>query len=384
MNDENHESPMFDKNGFIFCIKFILVLIILFFAVKFGSEYFTLLKIEVNNKNLVQNNTVNTSVATSTIYIVPKFEPSALSWSLATSSAEWKARDSAVSFVFKDKIWTMGGLNGNKNVNSEHYVKYWEAPHFNDIWNSDDGVSWKLVNPKASWSPRRSMSVVFFHDKLWMLGGWSTKYGYTSDIWQSEDGINWRKVVSSAEWPAREGQVVEVFQDKIWLMGGVNYDKREAKNDIWYSDNGLKWYKATTTVPWGPRWDHDIEIFKDKIFLVGGMNLSGTTFRDVWSSADGINWELVTNNPSWSARQGHALVSYKNNLWIIGRLDDDKDGGINDIWYSEDGKNWKRTNTNPEWIGREDHSVLEFKDKLYVFGGMGSNWTWLNDVWVSQ
>ncbi len=306
------------------------------------------------------------------------------SWSLATSSAEWQPRDSAVSFVFQNKIWTMGGLNGNRETNNNRAIRYWKLPHFNDIWASEDGVNWQLMQARAKWSPRRSMSVVLFQDKLWMFGGWSPVTGYRSDIWQSSDGITWTKVVSRAPWPAREGQTVEVFQGKIWLMGGVNYNQRETKNDIWWSDNGVDWHKATTTIPWSSRWDHATAVFNGKIFLAGGMDLRGQIFKDVWSSADGLNWELTNSNPPWQERQGHSLVVLHDKLWIIGILNDTEEGGgVNDIWYSYDGVTWQKTQTDPPWLSREDHSVLVFNNRIYVFGGMDLNQQWRNDVWFS-
>ncbi len=315
---------------------------------------------------------------------VAEFQPRLLSWSQATSSAEWQLRDSAVGFVFQNKMWTMGGLNGNKEIDSNHTVHYWEAPHFNDIWTSENGAHWQLVKAHAQWPPRRSMSVVSFQDKLWMFGGWSSITGYTSDIWQSDDGITWTKIVSKALWPAREGQTTEIFDGKIWMMGGVNYDRREVKNDVWYSDDGLLWHQATTTIPWSPRWDHATAVFNGKIFLVGGMNLSDQTFKDIWSSSDGFHWELLTASPPWQDRQGHSLVIFHNKLWIIGRLNDNERGGVNDIWYSNDGTTWQKTDANPPWAGREDHSVLIFDNRMYVFGGMDANWQWRNDVWFSS
>lgn len=314
----------------------------------------------------------------------PPYDPSTLTWSVATSSAEWQPRDSAASFVFQNKIWTMGGLNGNKEVSPNHTVEYWESPHFNDIWSSEDGTTWKLESPHAQWAVRRSMSVVFFQDKLWMFGGWSPITGYTSDIWQSVDGVNWSKVVTKASWQPREGQTAEVFQNKIWMMGGVNYDARKLKNDVWYSEDGLTWHEATSTIPWSPRWDHAVTVFDNKLFLSGGMNLTKETFKDVWSSSDGITWELITDSPPWQERQGHGLVAFHDNLWSIGRLNDTESGGMNDVWYSKDGATWNKTAQDPLWMGREDHSVILFKNKIFVFGGMGSDWKWRNDVWISS
>ncbi len=304
------------------------------------------------------------------------------SWSQVTSSAPWGSRDSAVSFVFKNKMWTMGGLNGNGDVTYGHKIKYWEAPYFNDIWTSDDGANWSRVAEHAEWSPRRSMSVVLFKGALWMFGGWGPINGYAKDVWKSTDGVIWKRVVSNVPWSVREGQTAEVFQGKIWLIGGVDYDNRETKNDVWYSENGIDWYEATASAPWSSRWDHATAVFGGKIFLSGGMNLNKQTFGDVWSSSDGTNWEKVSPNPSWQVRQGHTLVIFQDMIWSVGRLNDN--GGVNDIWYSKNGLSWQKTAFDPPWLGREDHSVLVFKDRIYVFGGMDSNWHWQNDVWVSS
>lgn len=314
----------------------------------------------------------------------PVFQPDTLSWTIATSSAEWAPRDSSASFVFAGKMWTMGGLNGNENIAGQGVVRYWEAPHFNDIWASENGTQWTLVKEHAEWSPRRSMSVLFFNGALWMFGGWSPVGGYTSDVWRSEDGIVWTRVVVRAPWSPREGQTAEVFAGNMWMFGGVNYDERTTKNDAWYSGDGMNWYEATTTIPWSPRWDHATAVFHGKIFLGGGMNLAKETFQDVWVSGDGLAWERATSSAPWSPRQGHAFVVLRDTLWSVGRLNDKENGGENDVWYSPDGTSWYHTKELPAWAGREDHSTLVFNDEIFVFGGMDANWQWRNDVWVSS
>ena len=55
----------------------------------------------------------------------PQWDPAVVVWSMATATAPWAPRDSAASFVFQNKLWTMGGLNGNQEVNTAtHYVEY--------------------------------------------------------------------------------------------------------------------------------------------------------------------------------------------------------------------------------------------------------------------
>ena len=304
-------------------------------------------------------------------------------WTEVTMAVPWEARDSGEIFLFQDKMWIMGGINGNEIIQGDNIIEYWRAPHFNDIWHSEDGVQWNQVTASAEWPPRRSMSVVFFKDRLWMFGGWSPTTGYTNDIWSSVNGIHWTQVAQNTEWPAREGQLVEIFQDKIWLIGGVNYDDRETKNDVWYSENGINWTEVKN-IPWKPRWDHATVVFNGKIFLTGGMSLEKEIFNDVWVTEDGLTWKLLTENPPWEARQGHAMESYEGKLWLIGRFNDMDNGGSNDVWYSENGVLWKKTVSDPQWKGREDFFSVVFKDNIWIFGGMDTDWRWQNDIWQSN
>jgi len=306
-----------------------------------------------------------------------------LYWENVTTSATWEPRDSGETFLFQNKIWLIGGLNGNIETGQNNVIDYSKMPHFNDIWNTEDGINWTQAATSSAWAPRRSMSVVKFNNKLWMFGGWSPITGYSNDIWTSEDGINWTKTVESADWPVREGQTAEVFQNKIWLIGGVNYDKRKTKNDVWYSEDGINWKKAEYA-PWRSRWDHATTVFNGKLFLIGGMDLAGRRFNDVWAMNDGLTWTRMTNNVPWQARQGHVLESYKGKLWLIGRFNNARRGEANDVWFSGDGIIWNKTANDPLWSGREDFFSAVFKDKIWIFGGMDTNWQWQNDVWASN
>ena len=307
-----------------------------------------------------------------------------LMWREVIPAAPFAPRDSHASFIFQNKIFLIGGINGNGLVDAKHFIPYWQAPHFNDIWFSEDGERWNKAESENIWPPRRSMSTVLFREKLWMMGGWSPATGYSRDLWQSEDGVNWTKVDIKLPWEPREGQSVEVFDGKIWLLGGVNYDRRKVFNDVWYSQDGLDWKEANSTALWAGRWDHALALHDGKFFLAGGMDLKNKVYSDVWSSPDGEHWSLLTDAPGWEARQGHSAFSFDGKLWIMGRLNDDKiNPGPNDVWSSPDGIVWKKEGDLP-WDGREDFTAVILNDKIYVIGGMGNDWTWRNDVWEAE
>jgi hypothetical protein len=215
------------------------------------------------------------------------FNTNLLSWQEVKSPIPWSPRDSHAVVVYQDKMWLMGGLNGNGFVVRPGEVKYGEAPHFSDVWVSEDGINWNLVTDKAAWGKRRSIQAVVFKDKIWVIPGWGPFTGLKSEVWYSEDGKNWTKATSQPGWSAREGGQLVVFQNKMWLLGGVNYEKREIKNDVWYSEDGITWFEATSSSSWSPRWDHAVIAFKDKLWLIGGMDLKDNVYGDVWVSENG-------------------------------------------------------------------------------------------------
>eukprot|EP01052_Picozoa_sp_SAG31_P033919 SAG31_NODE_3895_length_3773_cov_21.681818_5_plen_119_part_00 len=88
-----------------------------------------------------------------------------------------------------------------------------ERKFCNDVWRSQDGVSWELVLEAAPWSARQYAEVAVWDDRLWLLEGFgveSTKSLIVSvaefkksgarnrsDCWCSIDGIHWEEVVGS-------------------------------------------------------------------------------------------------------------------------------------------------------------------------------------------
>ncbi len=313
------------------------------------------------------------------------FHPVLLDWKQATSSAPWSKRDAATTLVFQDKIWLFGGIEGKDNFDN----RYWKLVHKNDVWNSEDGKNWKLVQDSADWKPRRSLTAINFQDKIWLLGGWEKQSGLTkNDVWHSENGINWIQAVSTSsdKWSPREGHCAVVFDNKIWVLGGVDFDKRQCKNDVWYSEDGKNWRLATSFAPWSPRYDHTVTVFKNKMWMIGGVGLDqdGDAKNDVWVSENGKDWSRITTNIILPERHGHTSVVYKDRIWLLSGWNTQKNKGLKDVWWSRDGEHWSKTSEDTPWLGREDHTSIVFQDKIWIMGGMDTNWDWKNDVWYSS
>ncbi len=342
----------------------------------FASLFFVLVLVGVDYVHK------NPTIAVKNIFVKhpAPWDPASVSWQKVTDHAPWEERDSHAVFIFNDKLWIAGGLNGNSVTGTDDNPEYWKAPYFNDIWNTADGVNWERVVEHAEWPPRRSMTITPFNGTLYMFGGWMPNHAYKPDVWNSVDGIVWTKQENPAPWPAREGFTTEVYDGKLWFFGGVNYTDHVVYNDVWYTADGVTWTQATEHAPWSPRWDYATTQFQGEIWLAAGMDLSMQSFNDVWHTKDGVNWIQAPEVP-WVTRQGEALVTYHDHMYLYSRLNDKESGvGPNDTWYTADGVTWNKLTDNP-WIGREDLGYTVWHDAMWAIGGMDSNWKWENDVW---
>lgn len=234
-------------------------------------------------------------------------------WTLETN-APWQSRHLAGWIVFKDKIWVIGGDE------NQGYV-------INDTWNSDDGIHWNKVSSNAPWNERVTHYTVVFDNKLWLMGGQKLTFGNIkgdtvyNDVWNTEDGITWNRVLDHAPWSPR-GMIVgsAVFNNKIWILGGAIYDTQVFYNDIWNSSDGVNWTKVTDQAPWSKRKFHNVATFDNKLWVVSGLPAEDDR---VWYSSDGLNWNEIYN-AGWNLRDAASLFVTPGNMFFgVGYLNND-------------------------------------------------------------
>lgn len=79
-------------------------------------------------------------------------------WALEGAAA-WQARDSQAEWVFKDRLWIGGGW----------FQSFAEPPR--DVWSSQDGKAWTLVEKNAPWLHSDLPMNITFVGKMWVMGG---------------------------------------------------------------------------------------------------------------------------------------------------------------------------------------------------------------------
>ena len=269
-----------------------------------------------------------------------------------------------------------------------------------DIWNTDDGISWDLVNYADCGEMKEGPAVCVFKDRLWVMGGhkyYAVTLGTNTDIgiWSSSDGILWDKHVNEAPWGDRYQPALVEFNGKLWLMGGQKGVSLStvAYNDIWSSEDGINWVREVEHAAWQGRGmiGEACVVFNGALYLIGGGILGNYDsiygnpetvlihYNDVWRSTDGINWRRILINAPWDPRFYHSVTVYNGDMYVVAG----GNGGSlkNDVWKSADGVNWEQVK-HSFWPRRHAQSVVEFKGKLIMTGGnIGGTVGYVNEVW---
>jgi hypothetical protein len=185
-------------------------------------------------------------------------------WEIVASESNLPKRFFYHPFVFKNKLWIIGGSDGTTT--------------FDDAWMSSDAVHWTKVADSLPFGKRSGNRFVVFKDKLYMLD---------YDAWVSPDGIQWTLLTPKIAEGDIFGYSVEVFHDKIWLIGCSRSGR--FRSEVLYSTDGISW--IAERAPWSPRGAAATCVFKDQIIMTGGKyggpGITGQTefvySNDVWS-----------------------------------------------------------------------------------------------------
>jgi len=208
------------------------------------------------------------------------------SWTniLADKEAPWGGRAGLAGTMHHGRMFIAGGCHDNVPYDPGFFRTFYE-----DVWASDDGVSWELVADKPGWTGRSGPRLMSFNDKLFIVAG---EIGFTdstqlADVWSSDDdGKTWNLVQSQPAYSARSGHGVVTYGGVMVLIAGW-----PELSDIYYTNDGADW-TLSPGLAWNcnstkcGKYDFWPLVHKGKLFLIGGSGSSSTfgkLYRETWS-----------------------------------------------------------------------------------------------------
>ena len=218
----------------------------------------------------------------------------------------------------------------------------------NDVWTSEDAVTWTAATQGAEWIGRRSFAMMVHNKQVWILGGLHNggpngELVPTNSIWSSSDGGKW----------------LQVRADSAYCMGGACETAKAGLSATATTGSGLVTPASSNGdsggavgYMWAPRHSPVAFSFLGKLYLISGLQSSDSVedaatadFRnDVWSSRDGVSWMLETADPPWAAsptRHGRRAVQGAIHQLVMYVLAESSDYRFYyNIWGSRDGVTW--------------------------------------------
>lgn len=248
-----------------------------------------------------------------------------LNWNQTNGAAPFGGRYGSQALAYNGKLWLIGGNQSGTIMN--------------DVWNSSDGVSWTQVlangPPSASqFAAREDFGAVVFNNQMVIMGGTVGSFTF-NDVWASNDGITWNQL-SSGNYSARWGFASVVFNNKIWMMDGASGAPNPTKvfSDTWNSPDGITWNQVTNYAAPGEIYYLQAVVNQNQIVKTAGyVYVAGGAMNEVYNSSDGVNWGYLAN-PPFPQRFYHLSLSFNNQVWIIGGMDNFKVYNYyNDVWH---------------------------------------------------
>ncbi len=285
---------------------------------------------------------------------------------------------------FKGEYWFMGGAFDQLGK---------RTASFNDIWKSTDGKQWTRVVEHAAWGGRKNFNLFIFENKLWIVGGEDNdfKRPWLNDVWNSEDGITWQQVTSHGPWQKRQLMSVSVHKNKMYLIGGHTLTNWHLYQDVWESTDGVNWKEVSVisdqllglTDLRGGIQQHSVVKLNETYYLFGGQISSDfSAFTRVLKSKDMITWEEASITPPWKDFKVLSLnnlrpLEYKGNLIFIAAKELVKSSlQVPIVYSSQNGEDWNEeiqlpasyivSNLKPIFMDKPRSLIVE--DKIYLYG----------------
>lgn len=197
---------------------------------------------ELETTPFVASHGVQATVHNNEIYVIGSHSPGGLDDPTVWSSPDginWTQKNAAAPFGFRTGFGLIS-FAGKLFVIAGSFK--------NDIWSSTDGVEWTREAESASFDPRMYHQVSKWQGKLWLVAGqnqyWREKY--VNDVWASDDGVTWASYTINSGFSIRGHHQLAVFNNRLWLVGGLGAAPRD---DIWSSGDGTVWETEFTISP---------------------------------------------------------------------------------------------------------------------------------------
>ena len=233
-------------------------------------------------------------------------------------------------------LYLSGGLDSGGNL-------------LDAVWRSvDGGASWVSV---GIFSPngRYGHSMVSYNDKLYIIGGRTSRGDSFGEVLSSSDGVTWNEAgtieTTLTGRTGGYGRAVAVHNNTLFIIGGETLDgdgNNRPFTDSFAIDKDGTIHTLTVSNDL-PAYGYAAAVsFKGTIYRIGG-EVGVAPRNDIWASADGENWTQLENFRVPIST--HQPLVHGEGIYVLGGYDGNR--GYNRVWYSTNATDWTELSNMP-------------------------------------
>jgi leucine-zipper-like transcriptional regulator 1 len=133
-----------------------------------------------------------------------------VNWSQIANDKEFLGKNiSGAVASFNGKLWVIGGGKYEHPDISERWT--------NHVYSSEDGINW-VREKDAPWSGRQYHDLCVWDNKLWVVGGNNGEN--LSDIWYMKTDGEWVNVETPAEFEPRHATALAEYNNQLVIVCG--------------------------------------------------------------------------------------------------------------------------------------------------------------------
>jgi hypothetical protein len=333
-----------------------------------------------------------------------------LSWTRDLDPAAYSSRYHHASAVFDGKLWVVGG-RGYQGLFSDNYLE--------DVWCSEDGLIWEQVLEDAPWHGRAGHALAVANGKMYLIGGYAVDQTaentndtnhYMNDVWETEDGITWTEVTPSAPFGDRAYHGVAVIEgsgedsDTIYVIAGRNRGI-DYHQDIWKSTDGQNWTEVLDSPTLGRRGAMGVTVSGTNIYILGGYaqdyeaTFDSTAKRDwkglvTFDTTDTDSLSRAGSPPNrdginYDSRAHLELVSYEGTCFILPgasitrEYENSHPNYYSTYYFTDPGTSITADSAGSGFGPRYGYTAEVFDEKLWILGGYSLSGP-EHDIWYAE
>jgi hypothetical protein len=195
-------------------------------------------------------------------------------------------------------LYLMGG-----STMLENYEGTYSFIYLHDVWRSEDGATWiKLDNNDFGQRSEQAACVDPATGRIYMHGGmhsvtfdneelYNDPGAHFNEVWYSDDGITWQ--VDETFSLVRAGHSMLMYDGSLWLFPGKvsdNIQLRITEEDLYYTYSkagGEMWTLDSKGSAFSGRHSYATVEFDGRIWVLGGETADNGPNNDVWCGTIG-------------------------------------------------------------------------------------------------